>query len=111
MNKQSLVIKSAVAALFAAGAFVAVQSASAGSMKDQSMAKGQSDHMMAKTVKCYGVNAANKNDCQSPGHACAGMDKKSRDPNAFVEMPAGLCAKIAGGSTTKGHMGMMDHKG
>ncbi|MGH8127251.1 MAG: BufA1 family periplasmic bufferin-type metallophore [Gammaproteobacteria bacterium] len=111
MDKQSLVIKSAVAALFAAGAFVAVQSASAGSMKDQSMMKGQSDHMMAKTVKCYGVNAAHKNDCQSPGHSCAGLDKKARDANAFVEMPAGLCEKIAGGSTTKGEKSMMGHKG
>lgn len=53
----------------------------------------------AKTVKCYGVNAAYKNDCQSPGHSCAGQDAKARDPNAFVAVPAGLCSKI-GGSTT-----------
>ena len=104
MDKQSLVIKSAVAGLFAAGALVAAQGASAGSMK------GQSDQMMQKTVKCYGVNAAHKNDCKSPGHNCAGMDKKARDPNAFVEMPAGLCQKIDGGSTSPGAMSM-DHKG
>lgn len=51
---------------------------------------------------CYGVNAAYKNDCQSPGHSCAGQDSKARDPQAFVAMPAGLCTKIAGGSLTKG---------
>ncbi|MGH8427320.1 MAG: BufA1 family periplasmic bufferin-type metallophore [Gammaproteobacteria bacterium] len=56
-------------------------------------------------VKCYGVNATNKNDCHTPGHSCAGLDKKARDPNAYVNMPAGLCAKIAGGSTTKGQGG------
>lgn len=51
---------------------------------------------------CYGVNAAYKNDCKSPGHSCAGQDSKARDPNGFVAMPAGLCTKIAGGSLTKG---------
>lgn len=52
-------------------------------------------------AKCYGVNAAYKNDCQSPGHSCAGQDGTASDPNAFVAMPAGLCTKIAGGSLTK----------
>ena len=51
---------------------------------------------------CYGVNAAYKNDCQSPGHSCAGQDSKASDPQAFVAMPAGLCTKIAGGSLQKG---------
>ncbi|HEX7326274.1 MAG TPA: DUF2282 domain-containing protein [Rhodanobacteraceae bacterium] len=53
-------------------------------------------------VKCYGVNAAFKNDCKSPGHSCAGQDAHARDPNAFVAMPAGLCSSIAGGSQTAG---------
>lgn len=51
-------------------------------------------------VKCYGINAAHKNDCKSPGHSCAGQDDKSRDPAAFVAVPSGLCEKIDGGSTT-----------
>ncbi|MGH8113091.1 MAG: BufA1 family periplasmic bufferin-type metallophore [Rhodanobacteraceae bacterium] len=53
-------------------------------------------------VKCYGVNAAYKNDCKSPGHSCAGQDGQARDANAFVAMPAGLCSSIAGGSLTAG---------
>ncbi|HKI74871.1 MAG TPA: DUF2282 domain-containing protein [Pseudomonadales bacterium] len=57
---------------------------------------------MAKMEKCYGVNAANKNDCASPGHSCAGQDAKARDPNAFILVPAGLCTKLDGGSTAKG---------
>lgn len=52
-----------------------------------------------KMQKCYGINAAYKNDCKAPGHSCAGQDAKARDPNSFVAVPAGLCAKIAGGST------------
>lgn len=54
---------------------------------------------MAKMQKCYGINAALKNDCASPGHSCAGQDSKARDPNAFVLVPAGLCSKIDGAST------------
>jgi len=54
-----------------------------------------------KYATCYGVNASFKNDCQSPGHSCAGQDSKANDPQAFVAMPAGLCTKIAGGSLTK----------
>ena len=54
---------------------------------------------MGAMAKCYGINAANKNDCKSPGHSCAGQDTKARDPNAFVAVPAGLCEKIDGGST------------
>jgi len=52
-----------------------------------------------KMEKCYGINAAHKNDCMSPGHSCAGQDTSARDPNAFVAVPVGLCAKIAGGKT------------
>jgi len=52
----------------------------------------------AKMEKCYGINAAHKNDCMSPGHSCAGQDAKARDPNAFVAVPAGLCEKIDGGA-------------
>jgi len=57
---------------------------------------------MANTsmVKCYGINAANKNDCKTVGHSCAGQDSKAHDANAFVEVPTGLCEKIAGGATS-----------
>jgi uncharacterized membrane protein len=52
----------------------------------------------APMEKCFGVNAVNKNDCHTPGHSCAGQDTMARDPQAFVLVPAGLCAKIDGGS-------------
>ncbi|NNM62512.1 MAG: DUF2282 domain-containing protein [Steroidobacteraceae bacterium] len=59
-----------------------------------------SSHAAApKMQKCYGINAAHKNDCHTVGHSCAGQDAKARDPNAFIAVPAGLCQKIAGGST------------
>lgn len=57
---------------------------------------------MSEMEKCYGINAAYKNDCKSPGHSCAGQDATARDPQAFIAVPAGLCAKIDGGSTSAG---------
>lgn len=88
MNSSNLILKSALAGALALSVAGLVQTASAADM---------SGH--AKVEKCYGVNAAYKNDCVSPGHSCAGQDAKARDPNAFVAVPAGLCEKI-GGSTT-----------
>ena len=49
--------------------------------------------------KCYGVNAVGKNDCAVGKHACAGQSTKARDPESIVLLPAGACAKIAGGIT------------
>ena len=81
------ILSSALLSLLAAGALGAATTAHA------------ADKMAASaTQKCYGVNAAMKNDCQSPGHSCAGQDGKARDPQAFVAVPAGLCVKLDGGS-------------
>jgi len=50
--------------------------------------------------KCYGVAAAGKNDCQTASNSCAGTSEKDRQPDAFINLPKGLCSKIAGGSLT-----------
>jgi|HubBroStandDraft_5_1064220.scaffolds.fasta_scaffold22826_1 uncharacterized membrane protein len=50
--------------------------------------------------KCYGVSAAGKNDCQTASNSCAGTAEKDRQPDAFINLPKGLCTKIAGGSLT-----------
>ena len=52
-----------------------------------------------KMEKCYGINAAGKNDCAAGSHSCAGQATAARDPKSFVLVPAGACAKIAGGTT------------
>jgi uncharacterized membrane protein len=52
--------------------------------------------------KCFGVNKAGKNDCAAGDHSCAGQSTKAMDKASFVEVPAGVCAKLAGGSLTKG---------
>ena len=62
------------------------------------------DNMMRmqanKLEKCYGINAAAKNDCAEGAHSCAGQATQARDAKSFVLLPAGDCGKIQGGKTT-----------
>ena len=48
--------------------------------------------------KCYGVSKAGKNDCQTATHSCAGTATKDAQGDSWIYVPAGTCAKIAGGS-------------
>jgi uncharacterized membrane protein len=57
------------------------------------MARAQKEHL----EKCYGINAAAKNDCAAGAHSCAGQATMARDSKSFVLLPAGDCGKIAGG--------------
>ena len=50
-----------------------------------------------KLEKCYGINAAAKNDCAEGAHSCAGQATAPRDGKSFVLLPAGDCSKIQGG--------------
>jgi uncharacterized membrane protein len=88
----SISLKTAtLSALFAATAIGLAGSVAAADM-DKKMDKPAME-------KCYGVNKAGKNDCASGDHSCAGQATKSMDKTAFVEVPAGVCAKLAGGNT------------
>jgi uncharacterized membrane protein len=58
------------------------------------------DAKQASLEKCYGINASGKNDCAAGAHSCAGQATQARDPKSYVLVPAGDCAKIAGGSTS-----------
>ncbi|MBS0342591.1 MAG: DUF2282 domain-containing protein, partial [Proteobacteria bacterium] len=42
-----------------------------------------------KLEKCYGINAAGKNDCAEGMHSCAGQATQARDTKSFVLLPAG----------------------
>jgi len=48
--------------------------------------------------KCYGVAKAGKNDCQTAHSSCAGTSKTDGQKDAWIALPKGACAKIAGGS-------------
>ena len=83
----------------AVGLALAMQSASAAEMPQivkDNMAKMAAQHL----EKCYGINAAAKNDCAEGAHSCAGQATQARDTKSFVMLPAGVCGKIQGGKTT-----------
>lgn len=48
--------------------------------------------------KCYGVAKAGQNDCQTATHSCAGTSTADMQGDSWIYVPAGTCAKIAGGS-------------
>ena len=50
------------------------------------------------TEKCFGVAKAGKNDCQTATSSCAGTSRKEAQTDAWLSVPKGVCAKIAGGS-------------
>ncbi len=52
-----------------------------------------------KKEKCYGIAKVGENDCGTSQHACAGKATVDGDPEEWVYLPAGKCAKIVGGKT------------
>ena len=58
------------------------------------------DPDMSGKEKCYGISKAGKNDCAAGAHSCAGQSTKDGDKSSFIAVPAGLCARLEGGSTT-----------
>ena len=49
--------------------------------------------------KCAGISKKGMNDCGAVDgtHSCSGHAPKDDDPNEWVYLPAGICAKITGG--------------
>ena len=52
------------------------------------------------TEKCAGIVKAGQNDCGTSKSACAGTSKADRDSEAWIAVPKGTCARIAGGMVT-----------
>ena len=79
--------------LGAAALAVASSAVIAADMPKDTMAKPAGE-------KCFGVARAAKNDCAAGAHSCAGQSTKDFDKASYVSLPAGVCAKLAGGSLT-----------
>lgn len=52
----------------------------------------------AEMEQCYGIAKAGHNDCKTANSSCAGTSKMDDQKDAFIAVPKGTCAKIAGGS-------------
>jgi uncharacterized membrane protein len=85
MNKTSL-IQAAMTSLVALGAVsVTTVAAAADESKEQ----------------CAGVIKAGKNDCATSMNACHGHVEADSAPMAWIYLPKGTCAKIAGAHVVK----------
>jgi uncharacterized membrane protein len=76
-------------------------------MSSTALAESQPQYDMSKMMgniegmeKCYGVAKANRNDCGTTSHSCAGESKIEREKSAWILVPNGTCDKIAGGNKT-----------
>jgi len=65
-----------------------------------SMASSNAFAAAGDTEKCAGIVKAGQNDCGTSKSACAGTAKADRDPEAWIAVPKGTCARIAGGMVT-----------
>lgn len=99
MNRYALAASTLSAAVSLAVALSApVRAAETPQVVKDNMARAEKLHL----AKCYGINAAGKNDCAQGAHSCSGQATAARDPQSFVLLPQGDCQKIAGGSLTAG---------
>jgi len=91
MSNNKMLVKSTLAGIVALGAGMSVTTVNA--VPDQP----------SYWEKCAGIAKQGKNDCGSLDgkHNCAGMAKKSNDPQEWVYVPQGTCAKIVGGRVAK----------
>lgn len=84
MNRSTL-LRAALTTLIAAGA---------ASTATQSLA----DHHQEQ---CAGVIKAGKNDCATAANACHGHVTTDANPEAWIYVPTGTCAKIVGARVVK----------
>ena len=65
-----------------------------------SLASGPALAAKCDMEKCAGIVKAGKNDCGTSKSACAGTSSADRDSEAWIFVPKGTCARIAGGMVT-----------
>jgi uncharacterized membrane protein len=94
MNQQIL-IRAALAGLFAAGTFATTAHAADKPAKE----------------KCFGIAKAGQNDCANAAgtHSCAGQSKADMSPDEWKYTAAGTCTKM-GGKLTSGMDKKMEKK-
>ncbi len=52
------------------------------------------------TEKCAGIVKAGHNDCGTTKLGCHGSAEIDNDKEAWIELPAGTCERLAGGTIT-----------
>jgi len=88
MNSKNSMLRTALASLIAVGATSFAASTFAAD-----------EH--AGEEQCAGVIKAGKNDCATANNACHGHAESDAAPMAWIYLPKGTCAKIAGARIVK----------
>ena len=84
MNRKNAILATALGGLLALNVATQAQAAEDAGAKE----------------KCYGVAKAGKNDCAANGHSCAVQAKADGHGKEWVQLPKGVCEKLASGSTS-----------
>jgi len=87
MSKMNALLNLGISTLLAAGA--AATSTTTAYAADPNM------------EQCAGIAKAGKNDCATSKNACHGHATADADPEAWIYLPKGTCAKIAGARVVK----------
>jgi uncharacterized membrane protein len=85
MNASNQLIHTAIASLLTLGLGAATTNAHA---------------QKAENEKCAGIVKAGKNDCGTSKSSCAGTSTVDRDPEAWIYVPKGTCARLVGATVT-----------
>jgi len=88
MKRSNSIARTAIAGLLALGAGTLATAAFA-----------DEDH--SGDEQCAGVIKAGKNDCATSMNECHGHVEKDASPMAWIYVPKGTCAKIAGAHVVK----------
>ena len=76
---------------------VRAQGANPPQIVKDNMARATKDQL----EKCYGINAAAKNDCAEGAHSCAGQATMARDPKSFVLLPPASAGRSRAASSRR----------
>jgi uncharacterized membrane protein len=68
-----------------------------GSVQRYTHAFGADKPFALQRERCYGIARAGHNDCGTARHSCAGQATQDQSGDEWLSLPAGTCARLAGG--------------
>ncbi len=91
-NNKKLLIKMAITGTLA----LAVPQQSFAIKTQAEVEKYSAEFVKNGKERCAGRVLAGMNDCPTSEHACAGLASEDANPEEYIWLPVGTCAKIAG---------------
>lgn len=95
MKKKAVLTATAIAGL------ISLSVAGIGSAAEESHDHAEAMAPSSATERCAGVVKKGMNDCATSAHSCAAHATTDGDPEEWVTVPAGLCAKLVNGKVVE----------